>query len=62
MTLLFVVIMAILIKFSTQRFWLIYFLILGLATQAGYQIGIIGVAVWMGLGKILHDLFYARRS
>lgn len=57
----FFIFMAILIKFSENKFYPVYFLILGSATLLGYQASMITVAIWMGLGKVLNDIFYAAR-
>lgn len=61
MTLLFTVFMLFLIIFSVEKFWYIFFLILGLAVQFGYHLSILGLAVWIGIGKVAHDIFYAGR-
>lgn len=54
--------MALLIKFAPERFYFIFALFFGVALQMGYQVGILGVAVWMGLAKVMRDLFYAGRE
>lgn len=59
-TIVFISVMVFLIKFSTERFWLYWFLILGVSVQCGYTVGIVGVAVWMGIAKVLKDMLQAR--
>jgi hypothetical protein len=49
--------MALLIKFSTEKWWLCWILFMGLVAKAGYDFGIIGIAVSLGIGKVLKDLF-----
>lgn len=61
-TILFVAFMLFLIKFSTERFWYFFVLILGIAVQLGYQLGIGGLLIWIGLGKVAHDIIYAGRE
>jgi len=55
----FVVFMAFLILINKERWWLYCFLIMGMAVQCGYQVGIIGIAVWIGVLKVLKDIFSA---
>ena len=55
----FVTCMALLTWIHPQKFWCIYVLILGVAIKMGYQIGMIGLLVWMGVGKVLDDLINA---
>ena len=62
MTILFIAFMALLIKFAPERFWYFYVLILGIALQLGYQMGMGGMIVWLGLGKVARDIFYAGRQ
>lgn len=57
MTILFVAFMAFLIRFSTDRWWLWFVLIMGVAAQFGYKVGIVGIAVWIGISKVLKDIF-----
>lgn len=59
-TIAFVAFMALLIKFSTERWWLYWFLIMGVAAQCGFKIGIVEIAVSMGISKVLKDMFQAR--
>lgn len=59
-TIAFVCFMAFLIKFSTERWWLVWFLIMGVVVQFGYKVGIIGIVVSMGISKVLKDLYRAR--
>lgn len=58
----FVTFMALLTWIHPQKFWCIYVLILGVAVKMGYQIGMIGLLVWMGLGKVLDDIINAARK
>lgn len=62
MTILFIAFMALLIKIAPERFWYVFVLILGVAVQLGYQMSMFGVIIWMGLGKVARDLFYAGRE
>ncbi len=62
MTILFILFMALLIKFAPERFYYVFALILGVALQMGYQLGMGGTLVWMGLAKVGRDLFYAGRE
>lgn len=59
-TIAFVAFMAFLIKINTERWWLYWFLIMGVAVQCGYKVGIVGIVVWVGVAKVLKDLFQAR--
>ena len=59
-TIAFVAFMAFLIKFSDERWWLYWFLIMGVVVQCGYKVGIVGIFVWIGVAKVLKDLFQAR--
>lgn len=59
MTILFVAFMALLIPFAPEKFYYFFVLIFGVAVQMGYQVGLFGLAVWMGLTKVAHDIFYA---
>jgi hypothetical protein len=59
-TLVFVAFMTFLIKFSTERWWLFWFLIMGLVAQCGDKVGIIGLAVSMGISKVLQDLMKSK--
>jgi len=61
-TIVFVTFMAILIKFSSERWWLVWFMLMGVAVQCGYKVGIIGIVVWIGISKVLKDIFYVGRS
>ncbi len=54
--------MAMLTWLHPQKFWCIYTLVLGVAVQMGYQIGMLGTIVWLGVGKVLNDLIYAGRE
>ncbi len=56
----FVVFMAFLIKINDERWWLYWFLFMGLVAQCGYKVGIIGLAVSIGISKVLQDLIKAR--
>ena len=59
MTILFIAFMALLITFSKEKFLYWFVLIFGLAIQAGYQCGIVGLAVWIGLAKVANDIIYS---
>ncbi|MHB8056826.1 MAG: hypothetical protein ACYDHC_02900 [Desulfuromonadaceae bacterium] len=59
-TIAFVAFMAFLIKFSEERWWLVWFMIMGVAVQCGYKAGIVGIAVSMGMSKVLKDICQAR--
>ena len=59
-TIAFVGFMAILIKFSEERWWLWWFTIMGAAVQCGVKISIIGIALSLGISKVLKDIFQAR--
>ena len=52
MTLGFVLFMALLTWLNPRKCWCIYVMILGVAAQFGYQIGMVGMIIWMGLGKV----------
>lgn len=56
----FVLFMAFLIKFSEERWWLWNFLVMGLAVKLGLCLDIIGIALWLGISKVLKDIFQAR--
>jgi|GEM_PF-3894872 len=58
----FVIFMALLTWIHPQKFWCIYALILGVAVKMGFQIGMVGMIVWMGLGKVLDDIINAGRQ
>ena len=58
----FVLFMGLLAWLNPRKFWCIYVMILGVAVQMGYQIGMIGTIVWMGLGKVLDDLIEAVKN
>jgi len=58
-TIAFVVFMAFMIKFSRERWWLYWFLVMGLLTQLGVRFSIIGIAVSMGISKAFKDMFEA---
>ena len=62
MTLGFVTFMALFTWLHPNKFWCIYVMILGVAIQMGYQIGMVGMIVWMGLGKVLDDFIDAARK
>jgi hypothetical protein len=62
MIILFAAIMLVLIRISPQKFWYIFLLILGVAIQLGYQVGMVGSLVWIGLAKIMNDLIYSGRE
>jgi hypothetical protein len=47
------------LKIAPERFYYVFALIFGVALQMGYQVGIFGLAVWMGIAKVGRDLFYA---
>ncbi len=56
MTLGFVSFMSLLTLLHPKKFWCLYVMALGVAVQNGYQIGMVGTIVWMGLGKVLDDI------
>jgi hypothetical protein len=56
-TIVFIAFMAFLIKYSKERWWLYWFLVMGLVVQCGFKIGIIGIAVSAGVSKVLKDIF-----
>ncbi len=62
MTLGFVSFMALLTWLNPRKFWCIYVMILGVAVQMGYQIGMVGTIVWLGLGKLMNGLYYAVKN
>jgi hypothetical protein len=59
MTIFFVFFVSVLAWFSPQKFWYVFVLILGVAVQMGYQLGMVGTIVWLGLAKVARDIFYA---
>jgi len=59
-TIAFVCFMGVLIWVSTERWWLVWFLIMGVAVQCGYKVGIVGIVVSVGISKVLKDIFRAR--
>ncbi len=59
-TILFIAIMAILIRINDERWWLYCFLFMGLAVQCGYKVGMIGMVAWIGVLKVLKDLCQAK--
>ncbi len=59
-TIAFVGFMAFLIKFSTDRWWLVWFMLMGVAVQCGYKVSIIGIVVWIGISQVLKDLCRAK--
>ena len=48
MTLGFIAFMSLLTLLHPKKFWCIYVMILGIAIQMGYQIGMVGTIVWLG--------------
>ena len=54
--------MSLLTLLHPKKFWCLYVMALGVAVQNGYQIGMVGTIVWMGLGKVLDDLIEAVRK
>ena len=59
-TIVFVCFMAFLIKFNTERWWLWWFTIMGVAAQCGVKIGIVSIAASIGISKVLKDICQAR--
>jgi len=59
-TIAFVCFMAFLIKFSTERWWLWWFTIMGVAVQCGYKVGIVGIVISMGISQVLKDICRAK--
>jgi len=59
-TIVFVAFMSFLIKFSRERWWLWWFLIMWQLAQLGVRFSIIGVAVSMTISKVLKDAFESR--
>ena len=59
MTIGFVIFMSLLAWLSPRKFVYIYVMVLGVAVQLGYQMGMVGMLVWWGIGKVLNDLIYA---
>lgn len=62
-TIVFVTFMTLLILFSAkrERWWLVWFMIMGVAVQCGYKIGIVGIALSIGISKVAYDIFYSIR-
>jgi hypothetical protein len=62
MTILFLVIMALLFKYSTIERWQLWSaLIIGLLAQCGYQFRIFGMIIILAIAKVLNDLVEAGR-
>ena len=56
-TLLFVAIMALLLRFSTMdKWWLWFVLIMGLLVRCGYEFGMIGLIGSVAIWKIVKDV------
>ena len=58
-TILFILIMAFYIAIAKEKFLYWFVLFFGLAVKAGYSCNIIGLAIWMGLVKVVNDIIYA---
>jgi len=58
-TILFILFMAFFIAIAKEKFLYCFVLVFGLAVKAGYTCNIIGLAVWIGLLKIINDIIYA---
>ena len=59
-TILFIAFMVFLIRYSEERWWLWWFTIMGVAVQCGVKIGIVGIAVSMGISRLLKDICQAK--
>ena len=58
-TILFILFMSFYVAIAKEKFVYLFVLFFGLAVKAGYTCSIIGLAVWMGLVKVVNDIIYA---
>jgi hypothetical protein len=57
-TILFLAIMAVLLKYSSiNKFWLSYAIFTGLLAKCGYELGMVGMIVSVVIWKIVKDIY-----
>jgi hypothetical protein len=61
-TILFIIFMLVVIRYSNDSFGLWSFMIMAVLVQTGFLgVSLISTGIWLGLTKVASDIFYAAR-